>query len=105
MMKNRVVVTVGAQSYTLLTADEESYVRQVAAYVDGKLRETAQSGKLSAVDAAVLTALNIADEKYKEQEAGENLRRQIRELLEESSKLKMELSEAKREIFKLQQKK
>ena len=104
-MKNRVVVTVGAQSYTLLTADEESYVRQVAAYVDGKLRETAQSGKLSAVDAAVLTALNIADEKYKEQEAGENLRRQIKELLEESSKLKLELSEAKREIFKLQQQK
>ncbi len=104
-MKNRVVVTVGAQSYTLLTADEEGYVRQVAAYVDGKLRETAQSGRLSAVDAAVLTALNIADEKYKEQEAGENLRRQIKELLEESSKLKLELSEAKREIFKLQQKK
>lgn len=103
-MRNRVIVTVGAQSYTLLTADEEAYVRQVAAYVDGKLRETARSGKMSAVDAAVLTALNIADEKMKEQEAGENLRRQIKELLEESAQLKLELSEAKREIFKLQQK-
>ena len=37
-------------------------------------------------------------------EASENLRRQIKDLLEESAKLKMELSEAKREIFKLQQK-
>lgn len=103
-MRNRVIVTVGAQRYTLLTADEEAYVRQVAAYVDGKLGETARSGKMSAVDAAVLTALNIADEKMKEQEAGENLRRQIKELLEESAQLKLELSEAKREIFKLQQK-
>ena len=37
--------------------------------------------------------------------AAENLRRQIKEYLEEATKLKMELSEAKREIFKLQQKK
>ena len=56
------------------------------------------------MDRAILTAINIADERFKEQEASENLRRQIKELLEESSKLKLELSEAKREIFKLQQK-
>jgi cell division protein ZapA len=49
--------------------------------------------------------MNIADEKWKEQEASENLRRQIKELLEESSQLKLELSEAKREIFKLQNQK
>ena len=56
------------------------------------------------MDSAVLTAINIADDRFKEQEASENLRRQIKELLEENSKLKQELSEAKREIFKLQQK-
>ena len=56
------------------------------------------------MDCAILTAINIADERFKEQEASENLRRQIKELLEESAKLKLELSEAKREIFKLQQK-
>ena len=54
---------------------------------------------------AVLTAMNIADERFREQDASENLRRQIKELLEESAQLKNELSEAKREIFKLQQKK
>ena len=56
------------------------------------------------MDSAVLTAINIADERFKEQEASENLRRQIKELLEENARLKQELSEAKREIFKLQQK-
>ena len=44
----------------------------------------------------------VADQYFKEQEAAENLRRQIKEYLEEATKLKMELSEAKREIFKLQ---
>lgn len=102
-MQNRVTVTVRGQTYTLIAAEDESYVKQVAAYVDKKLDETAGSG-LAQVDCAVLTALNIADERFKEQQASENLRRQIKELLEESSKLKMELSEAKREIFKLQQK-
>lgn len=38
-------------------------------------------------------------------EASENLRGQLKEYLEEATALKMELSEAKREIFKLQNKK
>ena len=53
----------------------------------------------------MLGALNIADEYFKEVEASENLRRQLKEYLEEATKMKMELSEAKREIFKLQNKK
>lgn len=104
-MKNRVTVTIGGQQYTLLAAEEDGYVQKVADYVDGKLKETMAGGKMAMVDGAVLAALNIADERYKEQQNGENLRRQIKELLEESAKLKMELSECKREIFKLQQKK
>lgn len=103
-MQNRVTVTVGGQNYTLLAVEGEEYVRQVAALVNDKLNETAANGKLAQVDCAILAAMNLADEKLKEKEAAENLRRQIKELLEESAKLKMELSEAKREIFKLQQK-
>ena len=57
------------------------------------------------VDGAVLAAVNIADEYFKEVEASENLRRQLKEYLEEATKTKLELSEAKREIFKLQNKK
>ena len=50
----------------------------------------------------VLAAMNIADQFFKEQEASENLRRLIKDGLDENAGLKMELSEAKREIFKLQ---
>lgn len=103
-MQNRVTVTVGGLSYTLLAAEGEDYVRRVADYVNAKMKETSEGGKISQLDCAVLTAFNIADDRFKEQEASENLRRQCKELMEESSKLKMELSEAKREIFKLQQK-
>ena len=102
-MKNKISVIIGGQEYTMVAVEDEAYVKRVAAYVDSKLGELSGGG-LDHVDCAVLTALNIADERFKEQEASENLRRQIKELLEESAKLKMELSEAKREIFKLQQK-
>ena len=103
-MQNRVTVTVGGLKYTLLAAEDENYVHRVAAYVNDKLKETGRAGGVSQMDCAVLTAINIADDRFKEQEASENLRRQIKDLLEENAKLKSELSESKREIFKLQQK-
>ncbi len=103
-MQNRVTITIQGQEYTVLAAEGEEYVKRVAEYVDEKLRDAAPGGRMSQVNCAVLAALNIADERFKEQEASENLRRQLKELLEESSRLKSELSEAKREIFKLQQK-
>ena len=103
-MQNRVTVTVGGLKYTLLATEGEDYVHRVADYVNDKLKETTGKGGISQMDSVILTAINIADDRFKEQEASENLRRQIKELLEENSKLKLELSEAKREIFKLQQK-
>ena len=103
-MQNRVTVTVGGLKYTLLATEGEDYVHRVAAYVNEKLKETGRAGGISQMDCAVLTAINIADDRFKEQETSENLRRQIKELLEESSKLRLELSEAKQKIFKLEQK-
>ena len=104
-MRNHITVTIADQEYNVVAAEDESYVRKVAAHVDSKVREVLENGRISAANAAILAALNIADEYYKEQETSENLRRQLKEYLEEGTKLKMELSEAKREIFKLQNKK
>lgn len=104
-MKNKVTVSIAGQDYTMVSADNEHYVRKVAAYVDGQIREVLESGRLSLANGAVLTAMNIADQYYREASASENLRRQVKESLEENAKLKAELSECKREIFKLQNKK
>ena len=103
-MKNKVVVTIAGQEYTMVAVEDEAYVRKCADYVDSQLRDI-MSNKLPKETAAVLAAMNMADLYFKEQDAAENLRRQIKENLEEASRLKMELSEAKREIFKLQTRK
>ena len=99
-MKNKVVVTIADRDYTMVAVEDEDYVRKCAQ----QLREIANS-RISQADAAVLAAMNIADQYFREQDAAENLRRQIKDNLEEVNQLKMELSEAKREIFKLQNKK
>ena len=104
-MKNKVTVTIAGQDYTMVATEDESYVRRVAAHVDAQIREVMSQGRLSQADGAVLAAMNIADGYFREQEAAENLRRQIKDELEESARIKMELSEARREIFKLQNQK
>ena len=104
-MKNRVTVTIAGQEYTLVATEDKGYVEKVACHVDAKIQEVLDGARVSLVDAAVLGAVNVADEYFKEVEASENLRRQLKEYLEEATKLKLELSEAKREIFKLQNQK
>lgn len=101
-MKNKITVSIAGQEYTMIAEEGEDYVRRCAAMVDKQVREVMDGVHLGRSDAAVLTAMNLADQFLKEQEASENLRRQIKEGLDESAKLKLELSEAKREIFKLQ---
>ena len=103
-MSNRVTVTVDGRSYTLIAAEEEAYVQKVAAYVDNQVKAVIQGSKVSSVDAATLAAMNVADQYFKEMAASENLRRQLKEYLEEGAKQKLEISELKREIFKLQNK-
>ena len=104
-MRNKIEVSIGGKSYTMVASEDESYVRRCAELVDRQISEITAGGRLSQADAAVLAAMNIADLYLKEQEASENLRRQVKENLEEANTLKLELSEAKREIFKLGTKK
>lgn len=103
-MQNRVTVTVGGLKYTLLAAEGEEYVHRVAAYVDEKLRETTKAGGSSQMGCAVLTAVNIADELMKSQETAEQLRGQIKDYADEAARAQSEVSELKREVFRLQQK-
>ena len=104
-MKNKVIVTIADQDYALIADQDPAAVEKMAAHVDAKVREVVEGGHLSLADGAILAAMNITEEYFREVEASENLRRQLKDYLEEGAALKQELSEAKREIFKLQNKK
>ena len=67
------------------------------------MTEIFNCAKVGRTDAAVLTAANIADELVKSQAAAEQLRSQIKGYLDEAGKAQAEVSELKREVFRLQQ--
>ena len=103
-MANRVVVNICGQEYTFVAEESASYMQKVGTYVGEKMNEVLGSAKVGRTDAAVLTAANIADELFKAQAAAEALRGQIKGYLDEAGKAQAEVSELKREIFRLQQK-
>ena len=105
-MENCIKVTICGEEYTLMAEESPSYMQKVAALVDAKMSEImGAGGRVSRMDAAVLAAVNMADEMLKQQLSTENLRRQLKGYLDDANKAKSELSECKRELFKLQQQK
>ena len=103
-MANHVAVTICGDEYTLVAEESAAYMQKVGSYVDGKMTEILETARVGRVDAAVLTAVNIADELFKAQSAAEQLRSQIKGYLDQASKAQSEVSELKREVFRLQQK-
>ena len=102
-MENRITGNICGTDYTVTAEESPSYMQKVAALVDAKMSEITASGRVSRMDAAVLAAMNIADEMLKQQSGTENLRAQLKGYLDEANRAKSEVSECKREIFKLQQ--
>ena len=100
-MANRVTITICGEEYTLVADESSAYMQKVGSYVSDKMTEVLEGAKVARTDAAVLTAVNLADELS--QTAAEQLRVQIKGYLDEASKAQNEVSELKREVFRLLQ--
>ena len=100
-MENRVTVSICGEEYTFVAEEAPSYMQKVGAYVGTKMDEMLTGAKVGRTDAAA----NIADELFKEREASEALRRQLKQYIDDAAQAKNEVSELKRELFKLQNKK
>ena len=84
-MPNRISVTIAGQQYTILAAENEEYTRQVALRADNKIREAREVTEASPLNAAVLAALNLADEATK---AEREVRRAKGEISEREEQIK-----------------
>ena len=100
--KQKVTVSIVGQEFTLISSDPESYVQRVAGLVDAEVLEVRNSGQgLSSVASALLAAVNIADRMIRAQEDAENMRTQLKDYLEEVTRVKSELADTRRELNKL----
>lgn len=102
-MANRITVNICGEDYTLVAEENTTYMEQVASLVDKKMTEIIAGAKVGRGDAAVLAAVNLADELLKSEQTVENLRRQVKSYLDEAAQAKNEASELKRQLYKAQQ--
>ncbi len=90
--QNTVIVNIMGTEYPIKSDADPDYTRKVAQYVDTKMREMAEISSLKSVTKlAVLTAMNIADELFRERERKESLESKLNE---RALKLASSLSEA-----------
>lgn len=81
MDKIKTVVRIDDREYVLAGHESESYMHEVAIFVDKKMREVhSVCESLNTSMTAVLTAVNLADELIKERRKSAELERQVREL-------------------------
>ena len=79
-MKRSVTVQIAGVRYALKTEEDDRWVKSVAAFVDGKIREVQKHTRTVDTQAvAVLTALQIAEELFTERRESGELRKKIRD--------------------------
>lgn len=91
MGKNKVEVKIAGKDYTILGTESEEYIQKIGLYIDRKMNEVMRSNsKLSTSMAAVLTAMNVADDYFKCYENESLLKKELKKLHEELSEIKEE---------------
>jgi cell division protein ZapA len=79
----RMKIEIYDQSYNVNADGNEEYLQEVAAYVDGKMREIAAATKMvDSLKVAVLASLNIADELFTLRERQQSIEGPLRKRVE-----------------------
>ncbi|MDU7338081.1 MAG: cell division protein ZapA [Clostridium sp.] len=104
MNKIKVRLNICGTECTLTSEDNETYVLALGDEVEKSIQSImARNDRVSLTLAAIITALSFCDESKKATAAADNLRSQIKDYLEDSSRSRLEADEARREIERMKQ--
>ena len=79
-MRRSVAVQIAGHKYVIKTDADEAYVDALARYVDGKIDEAKKITKtVSTHQVVILAALNIADDLFRAEREGGELKKAVRE--------------------------
>ncbi len=86
-MQKPVEVTILGQKFVVKSESDETYVREVASFVDQRMNDILQKTKSgSNLNVAILSAMNIADEffsfKKKKEQSIQTVTKKIEEMIE-----------------------
>ena len=98
MGTTKVRLNICGSSYVVNTSESESYMKNLADRLNLDMNEMmAASASVSVATAAVMTALSYRDELEKATGSADNMRRQIKDYLEDAASAKMAAEELRRE--------
>lgn len=102
MEKNKVKLKIAGNEYSIFAEDDAKYVVELGDEVDARMTELMRdNSRLSVTQAAILCALDYADEFKKAQQSAENLRSQIQEYLEDAARARTDAEITRREAERL----
>ena len=103
MTTSKVRLEICGSSYVVNTTESAEYMQNLADRLNLDMNELMSSSKtVSITTAAVMTALNYRDELEKASGSADNMRRQIKNYLEDAATSKMAAEELRRENASLQ---
>lgn len=98
MATSKVRLNICGSSYVIATSESEDYMQNLADRLNLDMNELMSSSKsVSITTAAVMTALSYRDELEKASGSADNMRRQIKNYLEDAASAKMAAEELRRE--------
>jgi cell division protein ZapA len=101
MAANKVKVTIMGADYSILAEDDSRYVQLLGKELDAKMAGIMKvNGRLSVTQAAVLAALDYADESKKATATADRLREQIKDYLDDASSAKSKADIARHDCEK-----
>lgn len=98
MPTSKVRLNICGSSYVISTTESEDYMQNLADRLNLDMNELmSSSNTVSITTAAVMTALSYRDELEKASGSADNMRRQIKNYLEDAASAKMAAEELRRE--------
>ena len=101
MNKTTHKLRIANDEYRIVSEESAEYMGELAHEIDLKIAEIVRGARVSTTQAAVLVALQYADEAKKHGGTSDNLRLQLKEYLEDAAKAKSERDFYKRELDRI----
>ncbi|MEG0692323.1 MAG: cell division protein ZapA [Oscillospiraceae bacterium] len=101
---NKIKIVLSGKEYTIQTDESVSYVKQLAEELDSKIDQfMKQNGAVSVTSACMLVSLGLMDDCIKASSDKDNLRKQVIDYLEETTRARSQIMELSREIDALKE--
>lgn len=94
-------LVIAGEEYRIVSDESAQYMQELAREIDAKMASVLKGSRISVTQAAILVALQYADDAAKNSGSADNLRSQLKSYLEDAAQAKSERDFYKRELDRI----